>query len=141
MSEIVQMERGHLSPDQARGAASLGVTALQAPELVARAAALAVQLAALAGAHDSSGAPPAPQFALLHEADLLRLTIAKEAGGHGAGLATARAVVGAVAQGDPAVALILSMHYSMHAAIARSQQAGSGEWSAALATELIAASL
>jgi alkylation response protein AidB-like acyl-CoA dehydrogenase len=101
------------------------VTALQAPELVARAAALAVQLATLAAAHDSSGAPPAPQFALLHEADLLRLTIAKEAGGHGAGLATAR-VVGAVAQGDPAVALILSMHYSMHAAIARSQQAGSG---------------
>ena len=141
MSEIVQMERGHLSPAQARGAAPFGVTALQAQELVARAAALAVQLAALAAAHDSSGAPPAPQFALLHEADLLRLTIAKEAGGHGAGLATARAVVGAVAQGDPAVALILSMHYSMHAAIARSQQAGSGEWSAALATELIAASL
>ena len=115
--------------------------ALDEAELLARAQALAGQLAALAEAHDASGAAPAPQFALLHQADLLRLTIAREAGGHGAGLASARAVVGAIAQGDPAVALILAMHYSNHAAIARSQRAGQGEWPADLAAQLIAASL
>ena len=115
--------------------------ALDEARLLARAQALIAELAALAEAHDASGAAPAPQFALLHQADLLRLTIAREAGGHGAGLASARAVVGAIAQGDPAVALILAMHYSNHAAIARSQRAAQGEWPAALADELIAASL
>ena len=110
--------------------------ALDEASLLARAQALIGELAVLAEAHDASGAAPAPQFALLHQADLLRLTIAHEAGGHGAGLASARAVVGAIAQGDPAVALILAMHYSNHAAIARSQRAGQGEWPADLAAQL-----
>ncbi|WP_232539526.1 acyl-CoA dehydrogenase family protein [Comamonas koreensis] len=134
MSAVLQV----LQPP--REAASPG-PALDEAALLARAQALIGKLAALAEAHDASGAAPASQFALLHQADLLRLTIAREAGGHGAGLASARAVMGAIAQGDPAVALILAMHYSNHAAIARSQRAGQGEWPPALADELIAASL
>jgi len=118
-----------------------GAQPLEEAELQARAAALIAPLAALAAAQDRSGAAPAEQFALLQQADLLRLTIARRAGGHGGGLATARAVVGTVAQGDPAVALILSMHYSMHAAMARAQQAGQGDWPQDLADTLIAASL
>lgn len=115
-------------------------------ELVARATALAAQFAERAAHHDSTGEPPAGQFAQLYAADLLRLTVATAEGGHGQRLATARAVVGAVALGDPAVALILAMHYSQHAALARAgrgEGAGAqpGDWPRAAARQLIASTL
>lgn len=111
-------------------------------ELVARAAALGTQFAEQADHHDRTGEPPAGQFAQLHAADLLRLTVATAEGGHGQRLATARAVVGAVALGDPAVALILAMHYSQHAALARAGRGdGPGDWPRAAARQLIASTL
>lgn len=110
-------------------------------ELIARARQLGQDFALLAAEHDQSGAPPEAQFAALHTAGLLRLTIDSSHGGHGAGLAMAREVISAIAYGDPSVALILSMHYSLHGHIARSLRQGSDEWPEALARQLIAESL
>lgn len=111
-------------------------------ELLARASALGAAFAEQAAHHDSTGEPPVAQFAQLHAAGLLRLTIATAEGGHGQRLATARAVVGAIAQGDPAVALILTMHYSQHAALARARHGeGPGEWPRAAARQLIDSAL
>lgn len=93
--------------------------------LLERAAALVPRLEALAGQYDASARPPTEQFEQLRAADLLRLTISAADGGHGQGLATARQVVGTIARGDPSVALILAMHYSHHAALARARR-GSG---------------
>lgn len=109
--------------------------------LLDRAAVLGKQFATLAARHDESGAAPAEQFEALRTADLLRLTIARAEGGHGANLATARAVVSAIAQGDPSVALILSMHYSHHAAIVRANREGLGEWPDGPTRRLVAESL
>lgn len=109
--------------------------------LVERARELAVDFAVLADHHDRTGAPPAAQFEALHAAGLLRLSIPSHLGGHGAGLLVAREVISAIAYGDPSVALILSMHYSLHAHIARSLNVGSGEWPLSLAHRLIQASL
>lgn len=110
-------------------------------DLIAHARQLGHDFALLAAEHDQSGAPPAAQFAALHAAGLLRLTIDSAHGGHGAGLAVAREVVSAIAYGDPSVGLILSMHYSLHGHIARSLRLGSGEWPEALARQLIDESL
>jgi len=111
------------------------------PVLLARAVELGRQFASLAARHDESGDAPAEQFEALRAAGLLRLTIARAEGGHGAGLATARAVVSAIAQGDPSVALILSMHYSQHAALVRADREGLGEWPDRPARRLVAESL
>ncbi len=104
---------------------------------------LAARFAELAGEHDRTGAPPAAQIQALFDAGLLRLTIARRDGGHGAGLGLASEVVGIIATGDPSVALILAMHYSQHAAIARSRRLpdGAGAWPHELAGELIAHAL
>ncbi|PQV54846.1 acyl-CoA dehydrogenase family protein [Paraburkholderia sp. BL21I4N1] len=101
-----------------------------------RAAALGRDFDLLAAYHDRTGAAPAAQFDALQKADLLRLVVAQADGGHGAGLAAASAVVREIAYGDPSVALILSMHYSQHAGIVRSEREGLGEWPAHLARRL-----
>lgn len=75
------------------------------------AAALAEVFAATATHHDVSGAFPRENFRRLHEAGLLALTAPVEHGGRGVGLGEAAAVVGAVAQGEPSTALVLSMQY------------------------------
>ncbi|MDQ2151495.1 acyl-CoA dehydrogenase family protein [Alcaligenaceae bacterium C4P045] len=93
-----------------------------AADLIARAHALRTPFADRAAEHDATGEPTTWQFQALFEADLLRLTIAPENGGHGAGLVVARQVVSEIAQGDPSVALILTMHYSYHAGIARAHR-------------------
>jgi alkylation response protein AidB-like acyl-CoA dehydrogenase len=51
----------------------------------------------------------------LREAGLIGLTIAREHGGRGAGLAEALRVLGAVAKGEPSTALILFMTYGYYA--------------------------
>lgn len=94
-----------------------------------------------AEASDANGTVPQRQFQALFDAGLLKLTVARSHGGDGAGLAAAQAVVCAIAQGDPNVALILAMHYGLHAAIARSLSASNGVWPAAIAEELIEACL
>lgn len=109
--------------------------------LITQARQLGQEFALLAAEHDATGAPPEAQFEALRAAGLLHLTIDKVYGGHGGGLAVAREVVSAIAYGDPSVALILSMHYSLHAHIARSLRLGLNEWPQALAHQLIAESL
>jgi len=53
----------------------------------------------------------------LHEAGLLTLTTPKSLGGHGADLPTTLKVLLAVARGEPATALVLSMQYLFHASL------------------------
>jgi alkylation response protein AidB-like acyl-CoA dehydrogenase len=105
-------------------------------ELIERAAALGREFGLLAAHHDRTGEAPAAQFDALQKADLLRLAVAQAHGGHGAGLATAAAVVREIAYGDPSVALILSMHYNQHATIVRSEREQLDEWPAHLASRL-----
>ncbi|MFT4438047.1 acyl-CoA dehydrogenase family protein [Caballeronia sp. 15715] len=105
-------------------------------DLIIKATELGGQFALSAASHDRTGEPPSEQFDALNAAGLLRLTIAQSAGGYGAGLAVARAVVGAIAQGDPSVALILAMHYAQHAAIARSARSCDADWPAHLIRRL-----
>ena len=105
-------------------------------ELISKAVELGRQFALSASAHDRTGEPPSAQFDALSAAGLLKLTIAHSAGGYGAGLAVARTVVGAIAHGDPSVALILAMHYAQHAAIARAERNRDSDWPAHLIRRL-----
>lgn len=84
-----------------------------------RARNLAALFAGEAAEHDRTGAFPFANFRHLHEAGLLRLRTPRHFGGAGAGLAEAAQVIGAIAQGDPATALVLAMQYIQHAGIAR----------------------
>jgi alkylation response protein AidB-like acyl-CoA dehydrogenase len=81
---------------------------------------LSSQFAATAADHDRSGAFPRPHFEALQSHGLIGLVAPAAYGGGGASLATARRVIAAVARGEPATALILTMTYLQHHAIARS---------------------
>ncbi|CAH0132229.1 MULTISPECIES: acyl-CoA dehydrogenase family protein [Pseudomonas] len=73
------------------------------------------QLGATAHVYDESGAFPHDNFKLLHEHDLVALTVPKALGGGGANLAQARNAISAIAKGEPSTALILVMQYIQHA--------------------------
>jgi len=81
---------------------------------------LSSQFAATAADHDRSGAFPRPNFEALQSHGLIGLVAPAAYGGGGASLATARRVIAAVARGEPATALILTMTYLQHHALARS---------------------
>jgi len=72
------------------------------------------QLSATAHVYDESGAFPHDNFKLLHEHDLIALTVPKALGGGGANLAQARKAISAIAKGEPSTALILVMQYLQH---------------------------
>lgn len=108
---------------------------VQATDPVAMARSLAGDFSKTAPDHDRSGEFAARNFDALFEAGLLGLLQAKEAGGWGEGIETAQAVIAAIAEGDPSTALVLAMHYSVHAAIRR------GKWPEALAAKVLAANL
>ncbi|WP_448107573.1 acyl-CoA dehydrogenase family protein [Pseudomonas azerbaijanoccidentalis] len=72
------------------------------------------QLAATAHVYDESGAFPHDNFKLLHEHDLVALTVPKVFGGGGANLTQARKAISAIAKGEPSTALILVMQYLQH---------------------------
>jgi alkylation response protein AidB-like acyl-CoA dehydrogenase len=72
------------------------------------------QLSATAHVYDESGAFPHDNFKLLHEHDLVALTVPKALGGGGANLAQARKAISAIAKGEPSTALILVMQYLQH---------------------------
>ena len=66
-------------------------------------------LATTAADFDASGSFPHANFELLRRHGLLGLTVPREWGGAGGRLAEARELVGAVARGEPATALVLVM--------------------------------
>lgn len=92
----------------------------QEPNPIAVAQALADVLAGRAGEHDREGVFPQRNFDDLQASGLLALTVPRAPGGLGAGLGVARAVIAALAQGDPSTALILAMQYVHHVGIAAS---------------------
>lgn len=104
---------------------------------LAAATELARDFAQGAAEADRQARLPVGNFKALHQADLLSLVIRKEQGGLGGGLEAAVAAVSTVAQGEPATALILAMHYIQHGQIAFSN----GFWPQALADKLISSSL
>ncbi|MWL87812.1 acyl-CoA dehydrogenase family protein [Cupriavidus sp. SW-Y-13] len=80
---------------------------------------LAARFASTASAHDADGSFPHDNFALLHQYGLIAHTVPLAHGGAGAGLAEARRIIAAVAGGDPATALVLTMTYLQHRSIGR----------------------
>jgi alkylation response protein AidB-like acyl-CoA dehydrogenase len=80
--------------------------------------ALAAEFAGEAARYDREGSFPTNHVGRLWEAGLLTLATPKELGGRGAGLAEASAVVGRIARGCPASALVLSMQYLQHSRLA-----------------------
>ena len=79
------------------------------------------RLAATAEAYDRSAEFPKANFDLLAEEGLIGLTVSTKFGGRGAGFAESLRVLGAVAKGEPATALILFMTYAFYAQSARGQ--------------------
>ncbi len=68
-------------------------------------------LSASAAQVDLQGTFPDKNFALLHQHGLLSRALPLSVGGFGADLAECRAIIAAVAQGEPSTALILVMQY------------------------------
>ncbi|AWB21437.1 acyl-CoA dehydrogenase [Methylobacterium currus] len=86
---------------------------------VAVARALAPILAPLAAADDREGRFAGQSLAAIREAGLAALTVPEARGGLGAGLAVASAVIGTLAEADPAASLVLAMQAVHHASLAR----------------------
>ena len=79
---------------------------------------LAPRLAERAAGYDAEGAFPADDFADLADAGLLGLMVPAGLGGAGAGFADYTEVAMALAEGNPATALIYNMHASVTGALA-----------------------
>ncbi|VVD83369.1 acyl-CoA dehydrogenase family protein [Pandoraea anhela] len=62
---------------------------------------------------------PFDNFALLHRHGLIAEIVPRAEGGGGGGLATARRIIGAVAAGESATALVLTMTYLQHRSLVR----------------------
>jgi alkylation response protein AidB-like acyl-CoA dehydrogenase len=103
----------------------------QAFDPVERARLLAPRFAARAERHDREASFPFENFKELSEAGLLALTVPAAFGGSGAGARDAARILGIFGKADPSTALVLSMHYIQHLAMARSQR-----WPAPLARKL-----
>ena len=79
------------------------------------------RLAASAEAFDRSAAFPQANFDILAQEGLIGLTVSRQYGGRGAGLAESLRVLHAVARGEPSTALILFMTYGFYAQTSRMQ--------------------
>lgn len=90
---------------------------MNAPFAVDDIAALARIFAERAAAHDQAGLFAHDNVGDLRAAGILALTVPRALGGQGAGLARAAKVVGALAEGDPSTALVLTMHLIQHGLI------------------------
>lgn len=97
--------------------------ALARPSLTANASlddilpSLTEAFAATAAEHDRDSSFPFENFARLRDHGLLALTAPTALGGGGADLPTTLKVVEAVARGEPATALVLTMQYLFHASL------------------------
>ncbi|MEW5686957.1 MAG: acyl-CoA dehydrogenase family protein [Pseudomonadota bacterium] len=87
------------------------------PDLDAILPELTAAFAATAAAHDRDSSFPFENFELLRQHGLLALTAPRALGGGGADLPTALKVIEAVARGEPATALVLTMQYLFHASL------------------------
>lgn len=105
-----------------------------APLTDAQLAALTARLAATSADHDASGSFPHDNFALLHTEGLIARIVPREHGGGGATLADARRIIAAVARGDAATGLVLTMTYLQLRAIGRRD----GHWPEAVRREVFA---
>lgn len=92
-------------------------------------------LAEHAAEHDRTGDFPAKGIRVVHDAGLLTLTVGRDFGGPGGGLADTVRVLAALGQGDPSVALISAMTLFAHAA-----QARTGGWPPGVYAEVLAES-
>lgn len=101
-----------LGPDAALALAPF--TAANNPALLAQ---LSAQFAASAAQIDASAEFPHSNFATLQQHGLVGLLAPTALGGSAATLATTRRVVAAVAKGEPATALVLTMTYLQHLAL------------------------
>jgi len=84
--------------------------------------ALALDFATRADAHDRDRSFPFENFATLHRAGLLDLTVPTARGGRGGALSAIVTVIGAIAAGDASTALVLLMHYLQLAGLLRSER-------------------
>ncbi|GKS91348.1 acyl-CoA dehydrogenase family protein [Acidovorax sp. SUPP2539] len=84
-----------------------------------RARTLAAEFGARAAAHDREASFPHQNFADLQQAGLLALAAPRSLGGQGASAVQLGEVIGAVAQGCPATALVLTMQYIQHRGMGR----------------------
>ena len=85
---------------------------------------LSARFAETAADHDRDGTFPRDNFAALQAQGLIALVAPRAHGGGGASLEAARRVLAAVAYGEPATALILTMTWLQHHAIGR----GDSRW-------------
>ncbi|PZQ60594.1 MAG: acyl-CoA dehydrogenase [Phenylobacterium zucineum] len=97
--------------------AALALKPVAGPDLDAILPEVTAALAATAAEHDRDSSFPFENFALLHRHGLLSLTAPTALGGGGADLPTALKVIEAVARGEPATALVLTMQYLFHASL------------------------
>ncbi|TXL72319.1 acyl-CoA dehydrogenase [Vineibacter terrae] len=95
------------------------MTVMTSPVDTSLLAEIAREFAGHADAHDRAGSFAHENIDRLRAAGLLTLIAPREFGGGGRGLSAAAKVVGAIAEGDPSTALVLSMQYISHAAIGR----------------------
>ncbi|MCG5260564.1 acyl-CoA dehydrogenase [Cupriavidus gilardii] len=98
---------------------------------------LRATFAATAARHDADGSFAHDNVALLHRYGLIAQVVPQAFGGGGANLAQARRIVAAVAAGDAATALVLTMTYLQHRAIARDDR----HWPAAVAQQVFASAV
>ncbi|MFT3801821.1 MAG: acyl-CoA dehydrogenase family protein [Burkholderiaceae bacterium] len=90
--------------------------------------ALTDRFARHAAEFDRDGRFPEPNFADLHEQGLIGAVVPRRFGGGQASLTEARRIVAAVAAGDAATALVLTMTYLQHQAIARPDSRWPESW-------------
>lgn len=92
---------------------------LRRDPVIERARALVPRFAATAAENDRESRFPHANIAALREAGLLGLSVPRERGGEGIDLPRATALIGLVAEGCPATALILAMQLIQHRGVAR----------------------
>jgi alkylation response protein AidB-like acyl-CoA dehydrogenase len=109
------------------------LTSDQAVEAATR---LAEVFAKRAAEHDAEGSFPFENFAMLHDAGLLAMTVPVERGGSGLGIETLCRVTQAIAAGEPSTALVMQQHLLQQAGLARL-----GRWPAAVYDEVVRATV